>query len=92
MEIKNDLLTQCDTFHIAKHAIKHIAQFNNYEIYFTPYNLNNVTNDMVIWVKGMEVKPNQLLNTFFFAPNLNSFRRLKVFISITNIPNYSTRI
>lgn len=58
MEIKNDLLTQCDTFHIAKHAIKHIAHNNNYEISFTPYTSNGVVNDMTIWINGIDIKHN----------------------------------
>jgi len=77
MEVQNDLLTQCDIFHIAKHVMKHLAYSKDYDISFAPINMKHITNDLTLWLKGKEIKSSQLLNTFFFAPNINSFRRLK---------------
>lgn len=48
MEIKQDLLSQCDAFHIAKHVIKHISYMSDYDISFAPINKEGITNDLLI--------------------------------------------
>lgn len=51
-------MTQADVFHIAKHVIKHTSYMNDYDISFAPINMNNVANDLNIWIEGTHINHN----------------------------------
>lgn len=58
MKVKNDIMTQADIFHIAKHVIKHTSYMNDYEVSFSPINMNNVINDLSVWIEGQKINHN----------------------------------
>lgn len=54
-KVTNDLVGQCDMFHIAKHAIKFIAYTHDYDISSVPIDNKGITNDLIITVSGMNL-------------------------------------
>lgn len=71
-------MAQCDIYHIAKHAIKFIGHTHDYDISSVPIDENGITNDLILSLKGLQVSPSQLRNQLFYAPNINSVRRIRV--------------
>ena len=65
-------------FHVAKHAIKFVGFTHDYDICSVPIDERGIMNDLLLKLKGLDIQEKQLENILFFAPNLNSIRRLKV--------------
>ena len=65
-------------FHVAKHAIKFTAFSHDYDVSSLPIDEQGVINDVFLKVSGHHLDASQLRNTLFYAPNINSFRRIKV--------------
>jgi glutamine synthetase len=77
-KVPNDLLSQCDIFHIAKHAIKYVAFNHEYDISNVPIDSAGVFNDLVLTVEGCKgLSEENLQNILYFCPNVNSIRRIK---------------
>ncbi len=55
-KVPNDLLSQCDMFHIAKHAMKFIAYNHEYDISNLPIDSAGVFNDLILSINGMDIK------------------------------------
>ena len=80
-KVPNDLLGQCDMFHIAKHAMKFVAFSHEYDISNLPIDSSGVVNDLIMCLEGspdFRLHESQLQNVLYFAPNVNSIRRIKV--------------
>eukprot|EP00347_Sterkiella_histriomuscorum_P014936 403358939 len=77
-EVDGDLLGQCDMFHTAKHAMKYIGYQNQYDISTLPIDSSNNSNDLILNIKGRNLHPSEFQNVLFFAPNVNSVRRLRM--------------
>lgn len=73
--VQNDLLAQCDLFHLAKHAIKYLAFTHDYHVSFLPLNSSGELNHLDLTLKGLNNKNASSL--LHWAPNINSFRRIK---------------
>lgn len=83
-KVANDLVGQCDVFHIAKHAMKFVAFNHEYDISNLPIDSAGVVNDLVLNLEStpsaseaLTLHESQLQNVLFFAPNVNSIRRIK---------------
>lgn len=77
-KVSNDLLGQCDIFHVAKHAVKYIGFSQGYDVSYIPIDEQGTMNDLQMTLSGVDLKASQLSNVLHFAPNINSVRRLKV--------------
>ena len=64
-------------FHIAKHAIKFIGYTHDYDISSTPIDEKGIFNDLILTFSGLDLQKSSIANTLYFAPNVNSIRRLK---------------
>ena len=58
--------------------MKFIGYAHNYDISNLPIDSSNNSNDLIINLEGMEIHPSELQNVLFFAPNVNSIRRLRL--------------
>lgn len=47
-KVTNDLVSQCDMFHIAKHAMKFLAFDHEYDISNLPIDSAGVFNDLIL--------------------------------------------
>ena len=63
---------------MAKHVMKHIAYNQENDISFTPIDGVGNTNDLTLYLRNLDVKQSMLKPFLFFAPNINSLRRIKV--------------
>lgn len=72
---------QCDIFHIAKHAMKFIAFNHEFDISNLPIDSAGVVNDLIFNLESscpdFTLHESQLQNVLYFAPNINSLRRIK---------------
>jgi hypothetical protein len=66
-------MAQCDIFHLAKHALKHLAYSHDYHVSFLPLCSSGQMNHIDLTL-NRELRPSSLL---YLAPNINSFRRIK---------------
>jgi hypothetical protein len=65
-------------FHLAKHIMKFVAYTHEYDISNLPIDSSGVFNDLVISLEGeREWHESQLQNVLYFAPNVNSIRRIR---------------
>ena len=77
-KVPGDLVSQCDIFHLAKHIMKFIAYTHEYDISNIPIDSSGVFNDLMISLEGEnEWQESQLQNVLYFAPNVNSIRRIR---------------
>lgn len=73
----NDLVAQCDMFHMAKHIIKFLAYTHEYDVSSLPIDSAGVFNDLILKLEGFDLHESQLQNVLYFAPNVNSIRRIR---------------
>ncbi|CDW80282.1 UNKNOWN [Stylonychia lemnae] len=76
-QVQGNLLSQCDMFHLGKHAMKFIGYTHQYDISSLPIDSSKNPNDLILNLEGMEIHPSVLQNILYFAPNINSVRRLR---------------
>jgi glutamine synthetase len=79
-KVTDDIVGQCDMFHIAKHAIKFIGYTHEYDISSLPIDKEDTKNTLIMNISGLDLHETNLQNILFFAPNVNSLRRIKVIL------------
>lgn len=58
-QVDGDVLGQCDMFHMAKHAMKHIGYTNQYDISTLPIDSSNNSNDLIMSIDGRNLHPSE---------------------------------